>query len=101
MVVPLCVETTLFTSKIGKRAMIGGQAGILGHLKVGDDVRIQGQSGITRNLSDQSKWYGTPAIEYTSYLKSFAIYKNLPNMAKKLRDLEQQLKELKENQKLS
>ncbi len=82
------------STKIGKCVMIGGQAGISGHINISDGVQIQAQSGISKNLKQNSKWYGTPAIEYTNYLKSYAVYKNLPNMAKKLRDIEEQLKQL-------
>ena len=42
--------------------MIGGQAGIAGHLKIGNRVQIQGQSGILRNLKDDEKVMGYPAL---------------------------------------
>ncbi len=41
--------------------MIGGQAGISGHLKVGSNVQIGGGSGVIKNIPDNSKVMGYPA----------------------------------------
>ena len=32
--------------------MIGGQTGVAGHLKIGNQIRIQAQSGINRDVQD-------------------------------------------------
>jgi UDP-3-O-[3-hydroxymyristoyl] glucosamine N-acyltransferase len=42
----------LVLQKIGKNGMIGGQVGIAGHLTIGNNVRIQAQSGVGRNIKD-------------------------------------------------
>ena len=49
--------------------MIGGQAGISGHLRVGNNVQIGGGSGVIRNISDNSKVMGYPARNLKSFLK--------------------------------
>ncbi len=63
------------STKIGKFNRIGGQVGIVGHIIIGDHVQIQAQSGVASNVTDNSKLYGSPAIEYRNYLKSYAIFK--------------------------
>jgi UDP-3-O-[3-hydroxymyristoyl] glucosamine N-acyltransferase len=63
------------STKIGKFNRIGGQVGIVGHIIIGDHVQIQAQSGVASNVPDNSKLYGSPAIEYRNYLKSYAIFK--------------------------
>lgn len=68
------------SAKIGKFNRIGGQVAIVGHIKLGDHVQVQGQSGVISNVPDQSKLYGTPAIEYRNYLRSYAVFKKLPEI---------------------
>ncbi|MDA8947592.1 UDP-3-O-(3-hydroxymyristoyl)glucosamine N-acyltransferase [Flavobacteriaceae bacterium] len=76
------------STKIGSRCVIGGQVGIIGHLTLGDGVQIQGQTGVIKNLADGSTVQGTPAIDYKSFYKSYAIFKSLPSMESRLSLLE-------------
>ena len=48
---------------------IGGQAGISGHLKIGNNVQIGGGSGVIKNIPDNSKVMGYPAKDIRSFLK--------------------------------
>ncbi len=86
------------SSKVGKNCVIGGQVGIIGHLKVADGTMIQGQSGVTRNIKEENtKLYGTPAISYQNYLKSYAHFKSLPDIAKQIIELQKEIERLKQN----
>ena len=64
--------------------MIGGQVGIIGHLKIGDNVKIQAQAGVTSDIKSDSRVTGTPAISYMNYNKSYIHFKNLPQIVKKI-----------------
>ena len=80
------------STKLGENCQVGGQAGIVGHLNIGDRTLIQAQSGVTKSTrKSDTKWYGSPAIDYDNYLKSFAIYKNLPDLQARIRKLERLL----------
>ncbi|HPQ21331.1 MAG TPA: UDP-3-O-(3-hydroxymyristoyl)glucosamine N-acyltransferase [Saprospiraceae bacterium] len=80
------------STKIGKCCMIGGQVGILGHIEIADFTSIQAKSGIGGHVKNShTKLYGYPAIDYSAYLKSYAYFKQLPEMAQKLRKLENKL----------
>lgn len=57
------------SSKIGNRCMIGGQSGISGHLSLGNNVNIGGHSGVLKNISDNSRVIGFPAIPIRDFLK--------------------------------
>ena len=57
------------SSSIGNNVMIGGQAGISGHLKIGNNVQIAGGSGVIKNIPDNSKVMGYPAINLKSFIK--------------------------------
>ena len=76
------------STKIGSHCIIGGQVGVAGHLKVGDHVQIQGQTGVISNISSGSKIQGTPAYDYRSYYKSYALFKRLPTIEKRLSSIE-------------
>ena len=64
--------------------MIGGQVGIIGHLKIGDNVKIQAQAGVTSDIKSDSRVTGTPAISHMNYNKSYIHFKNLPEIVKKI-----------------
>ena len=49
--------------------MIGGQAGISGHLKIGDKVQIGGGSGVIKNIPSNSKVMGYPAKDLKNFIK--------------------------------
>ncbi len=76
------------STKIGSRCVIGGQVGIIGHLKIGNDVHIQGQTGVIKDIPDGSKVQGTPAIDFNSFYKSYALFKSLPKIESRLSTLE-------------
>ena len=76
------------STKIGSRCKIGGQVGIGGHLILGDDIQIQGQTGVTRNIKTGSVIQGTPSLDFNSYYRSFALFKKLPDLYKRIIKLE-------------
>ena len=79
------------STKIGKYCMIGGQVGIAGHLTIGNNIRVQAQTGIGHRVKDGEKLYGSPAIDYGNYVKSYVHFKNLPKIVKTLNDLEKKV----------
>lgn len=84
------------SAKVGDNCVIGGQVGIVGHIKIADGTMIQGQSGVSKTVKETgTKLHGTPALEYTRYLKSYAQFRQLPEIAKVVADLQKQIEELK------
>jgi len=82
------------STTLGKGCMVGGQVGIVGHLDIADGTKIQGQSGMIKSVKKpDTSWYGYPAIDYSNYMRSFAAFKNLPDLLKRVKELEKQLKE--------
>ncbi len=78
------------STQIGSRAQIGGQVGFVGHIQVADGVKIQAQSGVAGKISQEgSAWYGSPAIPYRDFLRSYAVFKQLPDLLRRLKALEQ------------
>lgn len=82
--------------KVGDNCMIGGQVGIAGHLKIASGTMIQAQSGIASNIeAENSKLYGSPALDYSNYLKSYAYFKQLPELVKQLKAMQKDIINIK------
>lgn len=83
------------STKIGSHVMIGGQAGLVGHIQIADGSKINAQSGVSKSLKEPyTAVTGSPAGDYTSSLRSQAVFRNLPQLEKRLQELEQQIKHL-------
>jgi UDP-3-O-[3-hydroxymyristoyl] glucosamine N-acyltransferase len=80
------------STKIGKNCLIGGQVGIIGHLVIGDGVKIAAQSGIGSNIPDNEIMQGSPAFQIGDYKRSYVMFRSLPNLADKIKELEKKIK---------
>jgi UDP-3-O-[3-hydroxymyristoyl] glucosamine N-acyltransferase len=84
------------STKIGKYNMIGGQVGVVGHIQTANGTKVGAQSGITKSITTPNTSVNeTPAFDYKASLKSQAIFRNLPDLQKRILELEQQLAALK------
>ncbi len=81
---------------IKENCMIGGQVGIVGHIEIAAGSKIQAQSGISRSIKKPNQaWNDSPAFAYRDALKSQVIYRNLPELQKRIELLEATIKQLK------
>ena len=88
------------STKLGKNIMIGGQAGIVGHIDIADGVKIGAQSGVGKGIRKEGETIlGSPAFESEDYKKAYMGFRRLPFILNKLRELESELQQLKENNK--
>lgn len=80
------------STKIGENAVIGGQVGIVGHINIASGTQIQAQSGVNRTIADEGKkWSGSPAAPYNAQMRSQVVYSRLPELERRLEELEQLL----------
>ena len=83
------------STKIGNGVIIGGQAGLAGHINIADNVKINGQSGVNKSIKTAGvSVTGTNAYDYTKAMRSMAIARNLPEMEKRITELEALIKQL-------
>ena len=82
------------STKIGKGVMIGGQAGLAGHLQVEDGSKINAQAGLGKSLKVGSSVTGSPAYDYNKAIRSQAVARNLPELEKRIKELEALVKQL-------
>lgn len=82
------------STKVGKQVVLGGQVGVVGHITIADGTQVQAQSGINRSIEDKNKkWGGSPVAPYTSQLRSQVVYTRLPELEKRILELEKLLKD--------
>jgi len=79
------------STKIGNNVMIGGQAGLAGHLNIGNGAKINAQSGVGKSLKPGQSVTGSPSYDYGTAIRSQAIARNLPDMEKRIQELEKQI----------
>lgn len=84
------------TSKVGANCFIAGQVGIADHVTVGDRVKIGSKSGLDKDVPSDEIRFGYPALPGVQYHRSFAIFRQLPDMAHKLREIEKRVNKLEE-----
>jgi UDP-3-O-[3-hydroxymyristoyl] glucosamine N-acyltransferase len=82
------------STKIGNGVMIGGQAGIVGHIQLGDGAKVNAQSGVSKSIEPGKAVTGSPAYDYTSALRSQAAARKLPDLEKRVKELEALIKTL-------
>ena len=64
------------SSKVGEHCIIGGQVGIAGHLTVADNTSFGAQAGLISNVKTPGQsYFGTPAIPYMDYMRSYTAFK--------------------------
>lgn len=83
------------STKVGSGCMMGGQVGIAGHLTIGNGVKLASKSGISNSIPDGETYMGSPSMPGIKYHRSYAVFRNLPDLSSKVRRLEKELERLK------
>ena len=64
------------STRVGEHCILGGQVGIAGHLTIADNTSFGAQSGVISSIKKPGQQYfGTPALPYMDYMRSYAIFK--------------------------
>ena len=66
------------------------------HITVCNGVKIGSKSGIDKSVADGEIRFGYPALPGIQYHRSFAVFRQLPEMSVKLRELEKRITKLEE-----
>ncbi len=83
------------STKVGNGVMIGGQVGTAGHIVIADGSKIAGQAGVTKSIKVPNRTHnGTPAFDFSSSLRIQALTRSLPEMEKRVKELEKLIEQL-------
>ena len=85
------------STHLGKNLQIGGQVGFAGHISIADGTKIQAQSGLASSVEEpNTALFGSPAIGYKDFIRAHIVFKQLPELQRKVVQLEKKLKEIEE-----
>jgi UDP-3-O-[3-hydroxymyristoyl] glucosamine N-acyltransferase len=75
---------------------LAGQVGVAGHITLGQGVVATAQTGIPNSVAAGEFVSGYPAIPNRNWLRSSAVFRKLPELKKRVADLERRIKELED-----
>ncbi len=73
---------------------MGGQAGVSGHLQIGDNAIVGGQAGVTKAVPEGAYVSGYPARPHMTAMREEAALTRLPELLKRVRQLEKELERI-------
>jgi len=80
------------STKIGENCMLAGQVGIAGHLVIANNTSLGAQAGVSKSIKDEGqKLIGYPVFDIKEYFRSYAVFKQLPDINFRLRELEKKV----------
>jgi UDP-3-O-[3-hydroxymyristoyl] glucosamine N-acyltransferase len=79
---------------IGNFVVLAGQVGISDHVRIADKIVVSGGAKVWGNLCEPGVYSGTPARPHQSAFRVTAAVQKLPEMMKRLRELEKKLEGL-------
>ncbi len=79
------------STQVGHNVTFGGQVGTVGHIKIGANSVYAARSGIIGNMPEGVFCAGFPVQTHVEWLRMQAAMKHLPEMHKKLKQLERKL----------
>jgi UDP-3-O-[3-hydroxymyristoyl] glucosamine N-acyltransferase len=82
------------STRLGDYCVIASQSGIAGHLKLGQQATVGAKSGVMRDVPDKGTVLGMPAMPDRQMKRQFIAVQQLPEMIKRMRELEKKVAEL-------
>ncbi|OGQ83287.1 MAG: UDP-3-O-(3-hydroxymyristoyl)glucosamine N-acyltransferase [Deltaproteobacteria bacterium RIFOXYA12_FULL_58_15] len=79
------------STTLGHRVVMGAQTGVVGHIKICDDVTLAARAGVPNSIRKPGIYSGTPSKPHRDWLRVVASQQALPEMRRRLRELEQQV----------
>ncbi len=77
------------STSIGRYCTIGGGVGVIGHLQIADKVMISAMSLVSQSISESGIYSsGTGLLESKEWKRNIVRFRQLDDMAKRLRELE-------------
>ncbi len=73
---------------------IGGQAGLVGHIRLGRGAQIGAQSGVSKSVPENTAVFGYPAMPLAMFKRIHAFVQRLPELWRRTKDLERRVERL-------
>ena len=77
------------STEVGENCIIAGQVGIVGHLNIANKTTIAAQAGVSKSIKKEGETiFGYPAFNIKEYMSSYAVFKKLPEIYRRINQLE-------------
>ena len=76
------------STKVGGHCILAGQVGVAGHITIADNCVFGAQSGIANHVKKPGMYQGSPIIDAMNWRRSVVGFKQLPDIMKRLQELE-------------
>ena len=83
------------STTIGNNVTIAGQSGVIGHVVVGDNTVIAAKAGVTKSIPSGHCVSGYPAKPHSVAKRINACVQGLPELYKKIKNMEEEIEKLK------
>ena len=80
------------STKIGESCMVGGQCGFAGHINIAPKCGFGAKSGIHNTIKESGFYQGYPAMTVGQFRRLSVIQKQLPDIVKKVYELDKKIK---------
>lgn len=83
------------STKVGENCMLAGQVGIAGHLVIANNTSLGAQAGVSKSITREGqRLLGYPVFDIKEYFRSYAVFKKLPDINYRLKELEDKVNAL-------
>jgi len=82
------------SARLGDYVVLGGHAGIRDNISIGQGVTCAAYTAITRDVPDGQTMFGIPAVPAQQKLREVLLVQKLPQLVKRVNELENRLKTL-------
>ncbi len=72
--------------KAGDFIVAGGQVGFADHITITSGSMFGGQSGVPSSINKKGMYLGSPCMEFGKFAKSHAVFQELPELKRRVRD---------------
>lgn len=79
--------------KLGHHVVLAGQVGVIDHLTIGDQVQVAAKSVVYTDIEPGTSVGGFPAHDNRAFLREQLALRKLPDLLKRVKDLENQIRE--------
>ena len=83
------------STRLGDYCVIASQSGIAGHLTLGNQATVGAKSGVMRDIPDKGTVLGIPALPDKQTKRQIIALQHLPDLIRRMRDLEKEVADLK------
>lgn len=83
------------STQIGKHCTIAGMSGVTGHLKIADGTHITAMTLVSRSITEPGSYSSGTGLEpHAQWKKNVVRFRQLDELAKRVKELESQVKQL-------